>query len=57
MRLACGISGGDEYIEEKNIAGEVGKEVGWVSKPPREGCLNKDPRILGMRCVGRLLQA
>ena len=34
VRLACGISGGDKYIEEKNIAGEVGKEVGWVAKPP-----------------------
>ena len=40
VRLACGISGGDKYIEEKNIAGEVGREVEWVGKPPSEGCLN-----------------
>ena len=53
MRLTYGMSGDDKCIEEKNTAGEVGKEVGWVGKPPWEGCLNKDPRIWGMRCVGR----
>lgn len=28
VRLACGMSGGDKYIEEMNTAGEVGREVG-----------------------------
>lgn len=54
MRLACGMSGGDKYIEEMNTAGEVevGNRVGRQGL--LRGCLNKDPRILGMRCVGRL---
>lgn len=28
VRLACGMSGSDKYIEEMNTAGEVGREVG-----------------------------
>ena len=34
MRLAYGMSGDDKCIEEKNTAGDVGREVGWVGKPP-----------------------
>ena len=36
MRLACGMSGGDKYIEEMNTAGEVGREVGVGGSKARQ---------------------
>lgn len=33
------------------------QEVGWLGKSPREGCLNSDLRIVGMRYVGSTFRA